>query len=296
MAWAALGGAYGLKGSFMNLKDMLLKAVETEQRALTIDPDLADAHMWLGTALLNLGRVDDAIASIKQAIKLDPENGQAHQGLARAYWVGKGDFAAAIPEFSRSIELNPEAGYSYLQLGLLLAWEGRFEEAERICKRAVELQDEYLSGNAGLQVVGANARLGYVYYLQGRYQDAIREYERGLAFVSSSDHALKERSGIELNVKLGAAYHRLEKSDDAARFFGRAIKTFDHRVANGADDPFTRYYITCALALRGDTERALDSLERVARALPALTAARIRRDPDLDPIRNEPRFTALLQQ
>jgi serine/threonine protein kinase/tetratricopeptide (TPR) repeat protein len=296
VAWAALGGVYGLKGSFMNLKDLLLKAVETEQRALTIDPELADAHMWLGTALLNLGRVDDAIASIKKAIKLDPENGQAYQGLARAYWVGKGDFAAAIPEFSRAIELNPEAGYSYLQLGLLLAWEGRYEEAERICRRAVELQDEYLSGNAGLQVVGANARLGYVYYLQGRYQDAIREYERGLAFVSSSDHALKERSGIELNVKLGAAYHRLDKPDDAARFFGRALKTFDHRVANGADDPFTRYYITCALALRGDTERALDSLERVASQLPALTVSRIRRDPDLDPLRREARFTALLTQ
>ena len=37
----------------------------------------------------------------------------------------RGDFAAAIPAFRRAIELNPEAGYSYLQLGLLLAWEGQ---------------------------------------------------------------------------------------------------------------------------------------------------------------------------
>jgi serine/threonine protein kinase/tetratricopeptide (TPR) repeat protein len=294
MAWAALGGAYGLKGSFMTINDLVLKAIETEKRALQIDPDLAEAHLWLGASLLTLGKTDDAIASIKEAIRREPENGQAHQGLARAYWVGKGDFAAAIPEFERAIELNPEAGYSYLQLGLLLAWEGRYEQAEAVCKRAVDLQEQYISGNAGLQVVGANARLGYVYYLQGRYKDAIHEYERGLAFTTGSDHALKERSIIELNAKLGSAYHRLHNEEEAKRFFARAVKTFDARVANGADDPYTRYYIACVYALRGELERALDSLERVWAALPALTAARIRRDPDLDSVRDHPRFIALV--
>ena len=293
MAWAALGGAYGLKGEFMNLHELSLKAVETEQRALSIDPELADAHMWIGSALLSLGRVDEAIESIKKAIALDPENGQAHQGLARAYWVGKGDFASAIPQFERAIQLNPEAGYSYLQLGLLLSWERRYDEAERVCRRAVELQDEYLSGNAGLQVVGANARLGYVYYLQGRYEEAIRQYERGLAFVASSDHALKQRSGIELNVKLGSAYHRLGKTEDAIRFFDRAVKTYGSRVANGADDPFTRYYVACVHALRGETDRALEYLQRVSAELPALTAARVKRDPDLEALRQDPRFQAI---
>ena len=123
--------------------------------------------------------------------------------------------------FERSIELNPEAGYSYLQLGLLLSWEGRYADAERILKRAVELQDQFISGNAGLQVVGANARLGYVYYLQGRYEEAVHEYERGLAFVGASDHALKERTSIELQVKLGAAYKRLGQR----RGRGRAVRS-----------------------------------------------------------------------
>ena len=294
-AWSALGGAYGLKGEFMNFKDLVLKAVENEQRALLIDPDLAEAHVWLGSAFLTLGRVDEAIASIKRGIELEPENGQAYQSLARAYWVGKGDFASAIPQFERAIDLNPEAGYSYLQLGLLLSWEGRYDEAERVCRRAVELQDQYLSGKAGLQVVGANARLGYVYYLQHRYEEAIRQYERGLAFVSSSDHALKERSSIELNAKLGAAYHRLGNAEDARRFFDRAVKSFAGRVANGADDPFTRYYIAGVHALRGDADRAFDSLQRVSAAMPALTAARVTRDPDLEGLRDDPRFQAIIQ-
>ena len=295
MAWAALGGAYALKGSFLSIEDLIEKGVEMARRALDLDADLVDAYVWLGAALVNLRRVDEGIEAIQEGIRREPDNGQAHQALARAYWVGTGDFAAAIPEFERSIELNQEAGYSYLQLGLLLSWEGRYEAAERILTRAVELQDQFISGNAGLQVVGANARLGYVYYLQGRYDDAIREYERGLAFLAPSDHALKERTTIELNVKIGAAYLRQGKADDAARHFHRALKAFESRVAKGADDPFTRYYATCLLALRGDTERALDSLEKVAAALPALTRARARRDIDLDNLRGHPRFEAIVQ-
>ena len=293
LAWAALGGAYNLKGSFLSLRDLIEEAIEIERRALSIDPDLADAHMWLGAALLSLGRTDEAMVAIREAIRLEPDNGQAHQALARAYWVGKGDFAAAIPEFEKAIELNPEAGYSYLQLALLLAWEGQYTRAEEVSRRAVELQDQYISGNAGLQVVGANGRLGYVYYLQGRFDEALREYERGLSFVASSDHALKERTAIELNVKMGAAYHRQGRSSEATRHFERARKMFDSLVAKGADDPFTRYYIACLFALTGDADRAFDSLERVAARLPALTAERMRRDPDLESLREDRRFAAI---
>jgi serine/threonine protein kinase/Flp pilus assembly protein TadD len=293
LAWAALGGAYSLKGSFLSVRDLIEDAIEIERRALSIDPDLADAHSWLGAALLSLGRTDDAIVAIRDAIRLEPDNAQAHQALARAYWVGRGDFAAAIPEFEKAIELNPDAGYSYLQLALLLAWEGQYARAEEVSRRAVELQDQYISGNAGLQVVGANGRLGYVYYLQGRYEDALREYERGLSFVGSSDHALKDRTAIELTIKMGAAYHRLGRPAEATRHFDRARKLFDSLIAKGADDPFTRYYVAGLHALSGDADRAFESLQRVAERLPALTAERVRRDPDLESLRGDARFAAI---
>jgi serine/threonine protein kinase/tetratricopeptide (TPR) repeat protein len=293
-AWIALGGAYGLKGSFLSLSDLVERAAEIERRAIALDPDHSDAHMWLGSALLNLGRTDEAIAEMREAVRLDAQNGQAYQGLARALWVGKGDFAGAIPIFERAIELNPEAGYSYLQLGLLLAWERRYERAEEVCRRAVELQDQYISGNAGLQVVGANARLGYVFYLQARYEEAMREYERGLAFVASSDHALKERTAIEINMKMGAALHRMGRPADAARHFDRALKDHGALAARGADDPFTRYYIAGLHALRGDADKAFESLERVFARYPELTGARIQRDPDLESLRGDARFARLL--
>ena len=67
VAWAALGGAYGLKGTFMSMPEMIEKAIELERRALTIDPELSDAHMWLGASLLNQGKVDEAITEMREA-------------------------------------------------------------------------------------------------------------------------------------------------------------------------------------------------------------------------------------
>ncbi|HEU4936442.1 MAG TPA: protein kinase [Vicinamibacterales bacterium] len=292
-AWAALGGAYGLKGNFLSMPEMVNEAIDLERRAVALDPDLADAHLWLGGSLLSTGRTDEAIAEIREALRLEPENGQAYQSLARAYWVGIGDFKSAIPLFERAIDLNPEAGYSYLQLSLLLAWDGQLDRAEEISRRAVELQEQYISGNLGLQIVGAHARLGYIYYLRADYAGAIREYEREMAFIGAGDHALRDRTLLELNVKIGAAYLREGRTEDAERHFARALKSFDSRVANGADDPFTRYYVASLHALRGDREHALDSLERVARTLPKLTAARARVDIDLESLRDESRFQAL---
>ena len=293
-AWAALGMASGLKGSFMSMPEMLHRAEEMERRALEIDPELAEAHINLGSALLNLGQVDEAIAEIREGLRLEPDNGQARQALGRALWTGKGDFDAAIPEFERAIELNPESGYSYLQLSLLLAWRGDLARAEEVGRHAIELQEQYISGNTGLQIVGAHARLGYIHYLQGKYDEALREFERELSFINSSDHALRERTNIELNVKVGATYFRMGRLEDAERHFERAQKAFEARVARGADDASTRYYIATALALRGEVDRALDSLERVARKLPALTPARAACDPDFESLRGEPRFQAII--
>ena len=284
IAWAALGGAYGLKGAFLSMPDLLDKAIEIERRALAIDPELADAHMWLGAALLSLGthrRGDrrDPRGDPPRAGQRPGAPGAGARLLGRQGGLRRGDpgVRARDRAESRGRLLVPAARRC------CSPGKGSTSAPRKICRRAVELQEQYISGNAGLQIVGAHARLGYVYYLQGRYDEALREYEREMAFIGSSDHALRERTAIELNVKIGAAYHRQGRPDEAdAAFRSRAARRSTRVSRKGADDPFTRYYIACLLALRGDADRAFDSLERVAAMLPALTAARARRDPDLD--------------
>jgi tetratricopeptide (TPR) repeat protein len=278
----------------MSIPELVTRAMEFERRALELDPDNARAHAWLGSAYLNQGRFDEAIASIRQAVRLEPDNAAARSVLARAYWMGRGLVDEAIVEFQHVIALNPEGGYAYLQLALLLSLRGRYEEAEQAARTAVDLQERYISGNEGMQVVGAHARLGYVYYLQGRYEEAITEYEREMTFIGSGDHVLRERAIIEVTAKLGAAWLRKGDSENAHRYFSMASKAFEDRVGKGADDPYTRYYMAGLEALCGNPDRAIAHLERSFAARPAIYSVRARVDPDFDALRSDSRFITLL--
>jgi tetratricopeptide (TPR) repeat protein len=293
-AWAALGVAYDLKGSFLGIPDLSYKAIEFEKKAIELNPRISQAHRFLAGAYNSLGRYDEAIEAITEAIRLDPGNADAHSTLARAYWIGKGMIEEAITELELAVAINPEAGYSYLQLGLLYVLKGDYSSAEAASRKAMELQEQYISGKEGLQVVGAYARLGYVYYRQGRYDEAIREYQRELEFMSLSDHALRDRSSVEINQKLGAAYLRKGMNEEAEHHFKHALKKYEERVGKGADDPYTKYYVACAYALSGNVEQAIKQLEESSRRLRAINAVRARTDPDFEQIRDDPRFQQIV--
>ena len=151
-----------------------------------------------------------------------------------------------------------------------------------------------MSGTQGLIVVGAHTRLGYVHYLRGHYQEAIREYTRELNFLTLTDHALRDRSIIEVSQKLAAAYTRLGAEDEARTYGNGAIEAFDRRLAAGADDPFTRYYLAALHALRDDVEPLLTHLERPLRELGAFTRWRLPRDPDFAGVLANPAVAARL--
>jgi tetratricopeptide (TPR) repeat protein len=144
-----------------------------------------------------------------------------------------------------------------------------------------------MSGTQGLLVVGARSRLGYVFYRRGQYEEAIREYRRELEFVSMSDHALRERTTIELSQKLAAAYQRKGDDETSQSYFDRAVKAFDQRLAGGADDPYTRYYMAALHAMRGDAEMANRHLEKPLAEIGPFTRWRLPRDHDFDAVRDQ---------
>ncbi len=286
-AWSALAGAYYLKGLFLGLPDLHRKAMEQARRAIALNPALANAHVWLGSALLQLGEVDQGMAALEAAEQLDPDNADVHQTLARAFWLYRGMIAEGVAELRRSIALNPESGYSHLQLAMLEALSGNLDEAEASARQAIELQERAISGTEGLLIVGAHARLGYVHYLRGNYEAAYVEYRRELEFVTTSDHALRERMLIELHQKLSALQRARGDREAADRFGDMAIEAHTRRVANGGDDPATRYYMAALYAGCGDVERTREHLALPLERLPAFTRWRLARDRDFDPVRSE---------
>src|SRR5918994_58944 len=289
-AWAALGGALQLKGMFLSISEYLSKAIQVLHRAIALRPTLAVAHTWLGMSLLNLGRVEEAIASLGEAIALEPDNAQVHQGLARELWMGQGRVNQAVEHLKRAISLNPEAGYSYLQLSYLQALLGDLDGAEASARQAIELQERAVSGTQGLLIVGAHARLGYVHFLRGQYDRALEEYRRELEFLATTDHGLRERTLIELHQKLSALHDARGDRQQAERFGNLAISGMERRIAVGADDPATRYYVAAVFARRGDLDNTLRHLALPLERLPLFTPWRLERDPDFARVRGEQAF------
>jgi non-specific serine/threonine protein kinase len=286
-AWAALGGAYTLKGGFLGMQSLLEKSIEPLRRALALNPSLVNAHVWLGSALAGLGKIDEGIASLLKAVEIEPDNADAHQTLARAYWLTKGLVPEGIAELRTALALNPEAGYTHLQLSMLEALSGNLDAAEASARQAIELQERAMSGTEGLLIVGAHARLGYVRYLRGDYDGAYAEFRRELEWLNTSDHALRERTVIELHQKISAVHHARGETADAIRFGDLAIQAHARRVAAGADDPATRYYIAAVYARRGDVEHTREHLALPLSRLPAFTRWRVERDIDFDRVRNQ---------
>jgi tetratricopeptide (TPR) repeat protein/predicted Ser/Thr protein kinase len=286
-AWAALGGAHTLKGGFLGMPQLLDEAIGPLRRALALNPSLVNAHVWLGSALSGLGRLDEGLASLRRAVEIEPDNADAHQTLARAYWLTRGEVPEGIAELRTALALNPEAGYTHLQLSMLEALSGHLDTAEAAARQAIDLQERAMSGTEGLLIVGAHARLGYVHYLRGDYDAAYAEFRRELEYVNTSDHVLRERTVIELHQKLSAVHHARGETAEALRFGDLAIQAHARRVAAGADDPATRYYIAAVYAQRGDVEHAREHLALPLDRLPQFTRWRLARDVDFDRMRDQ---------
>jgi tetratricopeptide (TPR) repeat protein len=80
-------------------------AVNHFSRAVSQQPDFAEARIGLGRTLLKLARTAEAVPHLKEAARLDPENKVPHVLLANAYRA-LGDFAASQAEMDAYSKLN----------------------------------------------------------------------------------------------------------------------------------------------------------------------------------------------
>ena len=269
MAWAALGGAYALKGSFLSIADLVRKGVEMERRAIDDRSRTSPTRTTgSGPALLTLGQVDEAIASIQRGDSpRSRRTARRTRPSAARYWVGKGDFAAAIPAFRAPIELNPEAGYSYLQLGAAAGVGGRVRRG-RSASAAAPSSSRISTSPATPGCRSSAPTPGSATSTTCRAATRKRSASTSAGSRSSRRAITRSRSApaSRSRMKLGAAYHALGQG----RRGGAVLRSRAEGVRGSASPraptiPYTRYYIACLLALRGETDRALEALERVPR-------------------------------
>jgi serine/threonine protein kinase/tetratricopeptide (TPR) repeat protein len=294
-ALLALGSAYSDQGGYLGVPELGARSLEVFRKAAALQPGSAEAWRGIAGALLFLRRDDEALEAARRAAELDPENAGVYSSLGRVLFLGRADFAAAAAAYEKALELNPQAGWAALQLAHCRALLSDLEAGRRAAERAIELQDQFLSGKEGLFIIGAHTRMGHLLALGKRYPEAIAEFEKDLAFLRGIDHALKERALVELNARLGSAELRSGRSPEALTHLSAAVEGFERRLRVGAGDPFTRYYAACALAMQGEAARALEWLEAAAAARPAYTAARALLEPDFEGLRADPRFQSVIR-
>jgi serine/threonine protein kinase/tetratricopeptide (TPR) repeat protein len=293
-AYAGLGYALTLKGQFLAMPELFERAVECLQKAIELRPMLADSYSALGMTFVAMDRIGDAIGSLKRALAFAPHDAFIHAALGRAYYIGNGMFREAAAEYEQALNDDEEGAWVAPALAHCLIYLGEYERAEQMARRAIVAQEKAMNGHEGIQIIGAYARLGHIYYLKRRYEDAISEYYREIVFARQSDHALKERMLIEVYQKLTSAYARQGNMEDAREAFNHVVEGFAERLTKGADDPFTRYYVACAYAVMGDKKHALQHLEKAIEGRRNFNTARARVEFDFDSLRGDAEFQALV--
>jgi len=151
-------------------KGMYDEAVAELKKALEINPNDAHAHYNLGVAYSNKGMYDEEIAEYKKALEINPNYANAHCNLGAAY-VEKGMYDEAIAEHKRAIEINPNDADAHYNLGGAYYGKGMYDEAIAESKKALEINPNYANAHYNLAVV---------YYYKGEYSLAIKHCDRAI--------------------------------------------------------------------------------------------------------------------
>ena len=237
-AWSGLGSSLQMQGK---------EALHALQKAAELLPDDAQAQNNLGIVLVDLGRLDDAMASYRRALALKPDYAEAHYNLGIVL-ADLGRLDGALASYRQALALKPDDAQAHSNLGNVLKDLGRFDDALASCRQALALKPD------DAQV---HNNLGIVLKDLGRFDDAMASYRRALAL--KTDYA-------EAHYNLGIVLTDLGRLDDALASYRRAL-AFD------PDNADVLHNLGLALQDQGRLEEALALLRHALKLKPGHLAA-----------------------
>lgn len=252
-------------------------------RAVEIDPYYGKAWALLAMAQSNLRyafrcEVDDGHAAAHAALTVDPHIAEAHLPMVRRLEERR-LYSQADTEMETALRLDPESWEINKEAARVALRQRRFEDAANYLEKAVTQVESD---------VHAWARLVTLYHALGNgtaekiaAEKVVQEAEKVLAQDPSNGGALS----------FGASGHAsLGRPDRAREWVERALLV-------DPDNLGMRYNFACTLAsYLDDKDGALRHLERSLVTAGAFHLGLIEADPDLDPLRDNPRFEAMLTQ
>lgn len=137
---------------------------------------VVDTHYFQGRRFLANGLYDEAIASFKKGLELDPDDDELHGLLGDAYRE-KGLYDEAIASYNKALELEPaeepgsfRAIYHNDMAGAFL-FKGEYEQARKQLREALRLALTELFESS------VHGTIAFSYFLESRFDEAIKEFE-----------------------------------------------------------------------------------------------------------------------
>jgi serine/threonine protein kinase len=158
------------KGVSLANLGLIDEAIKAYREALRIKPDDAEAHNNLGIALYDKGLLDDAIAVYQEAIRLNPGSAETHNNLGKAL-SDKGLLDDAIAAYQEAIHLNPGVAKARNNLGIALYDKGLLDDAIAAYQEEIRLNPRFAE---------ARNNLGAALYAKGLRDDAIAAYQEAI--------------------------------------------------------------------------------------------------------------------
>jgi TolB-like protein/tetratricopeptide (TPR) repeat protein len=177
-AYAACSSACGQMYQYFSRDEQhRTRAQELSFKALMYDSNLPEAYTAMGLSYFLWDKLDEASASSRKAIELNPDDFVAHWTLGRIEFTN-GELAEAYREFQRVIELKPTFFTGYLDFAMTCERLERLPESRAARARLLELIPTYLLQNPD----DSRARVIYAVSLSEaqRPDDALKETAKAL--------------------------------------------------------------------------------------------------------------------
>jgi tetratricopeptide (TPR) repeat protein len=228
----------------------------TAEKAIELDPLLAEAHAALGMTYARLGQWQQAEQRFRRAIELDASSSTTRTDFAMSLLLPLGRVDEAVREMRAAERADPLSSAVHIFFGYALLAAGRYEEAAQDCQRASS--DDPLK----------NECLGRARAHEGKFGDAI-----SLLANSTNNWGY-----------LAYAYGKAGRRAEAGKLLADAPELYPNNRGG--------FQYALAFAGLGDKEQTVAQLERMANLGPV----RLGRDltyPEFALVRGDPRVKAL---
>jgi Tfp pilus assembly protein PilF len=125
-------------------------AVESYRRSIELYPT-AEAHTFLGWAYSFQGKIDEAIHECEVAIQIDPDFGNPYNDIG-VYLMEKGEYDAAVPWLVKAMQAKryEPRHYPHINMARVYAKKGKIDEAIAELRKALQFDADHLGARREL--------------------------------------------------------------------------------------------------------------------------------------------------